>query len=82
MMGVIHVTNHIEDDTFNNYYIAVCIRFRGNTSNKVEVILRPTVSRPVCLGVRHPSDTRDQFFSFLSLIIFRKMRFVDVERPL
>jgi hypothetical protein len=29
---------------------------------EVEVNLRLTVSRPVCLGVRHPSETRDQFF--------------------
>jgi hypothetical protein len=27
-----------------------------------QVILRPTVSRPVCLGVRHPFWTRNQFF--------------------
>jgi hypothetical protein len=32
---------------------------------EVEVNLRPTVSRPVCLGVRHPSGTRDQFFFLL-----------------
>jgi hypothetical protein len=37
---------------------------------KVEVTLRPTVSRPVCLGVRRPSGTRDQFY-FLLEILFR-----------
>jgi hypothetical protein len=40
---------------------------------EVEVNLRPTVSRPVCLGVRHPSGTRDQFF-FLLEISFRQLR--------
>jgi hypothetical protein len=29
---------------------------------EVEVKLRPTVSRPVRLGVRHPSETRNQIF--------------------
>jgi hypothetical protein len=40
---------------------------------KVKVILRSTVSRPVGLGVRHPSGTRDQFF-FLLEIFFRQLR--------
>jgi hypothetical protein len=40
---------------------------------EVEVNLRPTVSRPVCLGVRRPSGTRDQFFYHLE-ISFRQMR--------
>jgi hypothetical protein len=31
---------------------------------KIKVILRPTVTRPVRLCVRHPSGTRDQFFPF------------------
>jgi hypothetical protein len=37
-----------------------------------EVILRPTVSRPVCLGAGHPSGSHDQFF-FLLDIVFRQM---------
>jgi hypothetical protein len=40
---------------------------------EVEVKLRPTVSRPVRLGVRHPSGTRDLFF-FLLEILFRQLR--------
>jgi hypothetical protein len=40
---------------------------------EVEVNLRPTVSRPVCPGVRRPSGTRDQFF-FLLEISFRQLR--------
>jgi hypothetical protein len=38
-----------------------------------EVNLRPTVSRPVCPGVRRPSGTSDQFF-FLLEISFRQLR--------
>jgi hypothetical protein len=40
---------------------------------EVEVNLRPTVSRPVCLGVRRPSGTCDQIF-FLLEISFRQLR--------
>jgi hypothetical protein len=40
---------------------------------EVEVTLRPTVSRPVSLGVRRPSGTRDQFFFTLE-ISFRQLR--------
>jgi hypothetical protein len=40
---------------------------------EVEVNLRPTVSRPVCLGVGHPSGTSDQFFFRLE-ILFRQLR--------
>jgi hypothetical protein len=40
---------------------------------EVEVNLRPTVSRPVYLGVRRPSGTHDQFFFSLE-ISFRQLR--------
>jgi hypothetical protein len=39
----------------------------------VEDNFRPTVSQPVCLGVRHPSGTRDQSF-FLLEIFFRQLQ--------
>jgi hypothetical protein len=35
---------------------------------EAEVNLRQTVNRPVCLGVRHPSGTRDQFFFLLEIV--------------
>jgi hypothetical protein len=38
---------------------------KGVVEVEVEVNLRPTVSRPVCLGVERPSGTRDQFFFLL-----------------
>jgi hypothetical protein len=40
---------------------------------EVEAKLRPTVSRPVRLSIRHPSGTGDQFF-FLQEIFFRQLR--------
>jgi hypothetical protein len=47
---------------------------------EVEVKLRPKVSRPVRLGVRHPSGTRDQFF-FLLEIFFRQLRVCYLKAP-
>jgi hypothetical protein len=59
-------TTAVEDIPWNNLY---------ETSWRIpepEVNLRPTVSRPVYLSVRHPSGTRDQFF-FLLEISFRHL---------
>jgi hypothetical protein len=50
-------------------------------SELVEVKLRPTVSRPVRLSVRHPSGTHDQFF-FLLDIFFRQLGVSFAELPL
>jgi hypothetical protein len=47
---------------------------------EVEVNLRPTVSRPACLGVRRPSGTCDQFF-FLFEISIRQLRLCYVVAP-
>jgi hypothetical protein len=45
------------------------------------VILRPTVSRPVYLGIKHPSGAFDQIF-FLLLLMSDDCGFVDVWRSL
>jgi hypothetical protein len=46
----------------------------------VAVNLRPTVSLPVCPGVRRPSGTCDQFF-FLLEISFRHLRVCNFVAP-
>jgi hypothetical protein len=46
-------------------------RVNRNMNDKLKVILRPTVSRPLRLSVRHPSRTRDQIFF---KIFFRHLR--------
>jgi hypothetical protein len=52
--------------------VDMCSSLRGlHFRLEVEVNLRPTVSRSVCLGVRRPSGTWDQFF-FLLEISFRQ----------
>jgi hypothetical protein len=43
----------------------------------VAVNLRPTVSRPVCPGVRRPSGTHDQFFFLLEISFRRALGFTQ-----
>jgi hypothetical protein len=62
--------NHIPR-SFSTWAALYCLEVEV----EVEVNLRPTVSRPVCLGVRRPSGTFVQFF-FLLEITFRHLRVV------
>jgi hypothetical protein len=49
------------------------VQLHSSSAVAVVVNLRPTVSRPVCPGVRRPSGTCDKFF-FLHEISFRQLR--------
>jgi hypothetical protein len=60
----------IYEQIFIQIYIFMYLCFKVKV--KVKVILRPTVSRPARVGVRHPSGTRDQFL-FLLEIFFRQL---------
>jgi hypothetical protein len=65
--------SHFHRLLFHSPYIpsvSLCRCFSHPIHLQVKVTLRPTVSRPVCLGVRSPSGTRDQFF-FLVEIFFQ-----------
>jgi hypothetical protein len=77
--GPFPVTNQIRERTNKHYNLwclpAACAASHSDLEVGVrnEVNLRPTISRPVCPGVRRPSGTRDQFF-FLLEIFFRQLR--------
>jgi hypothetical protein len=52
--------------------------FMAEVEVEVEVKLRPTVSRPACLGIEFPSGAHDQIFFSLSV----NCEFLDVGCPL
>jgi hypothetical protein len=44
------------------YFAVSYLRFPFSSSLSFSLMLRPTVSRPVCPGTKHPSGTYDQIF--------------------
>jgi hypothetical protein len=62
----------LHNKAFRDFYHRWC-HVKEPEKVKVQVTLRPKVSRSVRLGVRHPSGTSDQFL-FLLEIFFRQLR--------
>jgi hypothetical protein len=62
------------------WWVQLLLGTRCDCGFQVKVTLRPTVSLPVGLGVRHPSGSRDQFSP--SFFCIDNCGFLDVGRPL